>query len=57
MTAQPNQMTFWLPPPLTPHDHAVALAMIGARKRRAPIRKTTRDMRAELGLKPDPRLA
>lgn len=55
------QIEFYLPPPITAADAASILGQLGGQARakqlREPIRETARQMRAELNLPPDPRLA
>jgi hypothetical protein len=60
MSAPPQQIAFWLPPPITAHEAAAIIGKLGGRARaeraRIPIRKTAQQIREELHLPPDPRL-
>ena len=56
-----SQIEFYLPPPITAHEAASIIGRLGgkarAQQQRIPIRARTQQLRQELGLKPDPRLA
>jgi hypothetical protein len=56
-----TQIELYLPPPITAHEAAAIIGRLGGKARaeqmRAPIRAKANQLREELGLAPDRRLA